>query len=143
MLPSGSSQLPGGRYEGVAVEMLVSTFKPYTVLQHQHNMRKAGSKGNGAGAGKGNRGTYSGSDSGSELSDSERTTSLSSRRGRGPGEVSGKRRLGMHAEHKADDNDDIGSATTTMCYRLTPAVPRQRDYIYIANNLARLYRMRG
>ena len=26
MLPSGSSQLPGGRHEGVAVEMCVSTF---------------------------------------------------------------------------------------------------------------------
>ena len=48
-------------------------------------------------------------------------------------------------KHQADDNDDTGSATTTALLSVNPAVSRQRHHIYIniADNLARLYRMRG
>ena len=48
-------------------------------------------------------------------------------------------------KHQADDTDDTGSATTTASLSVNPAVSRQRDYIYIyiADNLAKLYRMRG
>ena len=62
--------------------------------------------------------------------------------------------LGDQADEESADDDEESAedeagrrtrATTTALLSVNPAVSRQRDYIYIyiADNLARLYRMRG